>query len=283
MKTISMISMMLIAVTFVACKKEKITPVPTTPTENPLEGYTKIKTLSNSTHTIDLYKKGSAFETGYNTIVFQIKTLSGEVVSNAQPTWSPVMHMSSMNHGCPKSSITNPTSSSIYEGYIVFTMASSATDNWTIDIDYTINGTSYTANGTLQVNESSKRRVFSFTGSDLENYIVAMAEPSSPKTGINDLKATIHRMDNMMTFTQVDNFTVKIDPRMPSMGNHGSPNNVNLTQNASDNYYYGKLSLTMSGYWKINLQVLNETGTVLKGEEVSGSTTESSIYFEVEF
>jgi hypothetical protein len=162
-------------------------------------------------------------------------------------------------------------------------MASNGSDYWTLDVTYTVGGTQYTASGTITVQQSPKVRVTTFTGSDLEKYTVAMVEPSKPKTGVNDMKAVIYRMDNMMTFTRVDNFSIKIDPRMPSMGNHTSPNNVHLTQNASDKYYYGKLNMTMSGYWKINLQVLNDTGTVLKGEEISGSTTASSIYFEVEY
>lgn len=70
---------------------------------------------------------------------------------------------------------------------------------------------------------------------------------------------------------------------MPGMGNHGSPNNVNLTQSGADKVYKGKLSLTMTGYWKINLQLANPAGTVLKGEEVTTANEGSSIYFEVEF
>lgn len=69
---------------------------------------------------------------------------------------------------------------------------------------------------------------------------------------------------------------------MPSMGNHGSPNNVDLTQ-ISNGFYQGKLSLTMSGYWKINLMLENENGEILKGEPITESNESSSIYFEIEF
>ena len=70
---------------------------------------------------------------------------------------------------------------------------------------------------------------------------------------------------------------------MPSMGNHSTPNNVNATQAAAGGFYNGKLSLTMTGYWKINLQLLNASNEVLKGEAITETTTESSIYFEIEF
>lgn len=110
-----------------------------------------------------------------------------------------------------------------------------------------------------------------------------MVNPSNPKVGINDMQAMLFKMESMSSYPSVDNFTVRIDPRMPSMGNHGSPNNVDLVQTNSSGAYNGKLSLTMTGYWKINLQVLDENQTVLKGEEVTTAVEASSIFFEVEF
>jgi hypothetical protein len=67
------------------------------------------------------------------------------------------------------------------------------------------------------------------------------------------------------------------------MGNHSSPNNVAATQAFAGGLYKGKMSLTMTGYWKINLQLLNQQGTVLKGEEVSDTNPASSLFFELDF
>jgi len=39
----------------------------------------------------------------------------------------------------------------------------------------------------------------------------------------------------------------------------------------------------MTGYWKINLQLLNETGEVLKGEPVTDTNEGSSLFLELEF
>jgi hypothetical protein len=47
--------------------------------------------------------------------------------------------------------------------------------------------------------------------------------------------------------------------------------------------YDGKLSLTMTGYWKINLKLINTNGEILKGEDVNEGNPESSLYFELEF
>ena len=70
---------------------------------------------------------------------------------------------------------------------------------------------------------------------------------------------------------------------MPSMGNHGSPNNTDLIQSSIGNFYEGKLSLTMTGYWKINMQLLNASGEILKGEAVTAENEASSLFFEIEF
>src|SRR5690625_7098417 len=69
--------------------------------------------------------------------------------------------------------------------------------------------------------------------------------------------AAIYTMENMHQYSLINDYVLKIDPRMPGMGNHGSPNNQDLTQGA-DLFYHGKLSLTMTGYWKINLILENE-------------------------
>ena len=120
-------------------------------------------------------------------------------------------------------------------------------------------------------------------GIDNVKYIVAYVEPKTPKVATNDMVLGVWKMQDMNNFPVVDGYTVKIDPRMPSMGNHSSPKNVNATQTAAGQLYNGKLSLTMTGYWKINLQLAKADGTILKGEEITDQTQSSSIFFEIEF
>ncbi|MCW9036927.1 MAG: hypothetical protein OQJ79_03335, partial [Altibacter sp.] len=92
----------------------------------------------------------------------------------------------------------------------------------------------------------------------------------------------LYKMEDMMTFSVVENYKIAVDPRMPGMGNHTSPNNQDLTYQGTDMMYHGKLSLTMTGYWRINLKLMNETGDVLKGEDITDTNAESSLYFELE-
>jgi hypothetical protein len=255
------------------------------PTVDELDGLTKFKEISNTTHTIELYKHMGGLEQGFNEISLKIKDkTTNQYIKNATVTWMPVMHMAMMNHSCPKSPVTKvPTDGLVYEGYIVFQMAQNATEYWDLKIDYTINGTAYSMTSVIDVPASTKQKVTTFTGSDNVRYIVAYVDPHHPKVGINDMVVGVWKMQDMMNFPVVDNYKLKIDPRMPSMGNHSSPNNVDATQTLAGDLYNGKLSLTMTGYWKINLQLLNASGTVLKGETITDAVPASSIYFEIEF
>ena len=250
-----------------------------------LAGLTKFKEISNTTHTIELYKHMGGLGQGFNEIALKIKDkTSNQYITNATVSWMPLMHMTMKTHSCPKSPVTKVSAEgSVYEGYIVFQMAQNATEYWDLKIDYSINGTAYTATSVIDVPASAKQRVTTFTGSDNVKYIAAYVDPHHPNVGINDMVAGVWKMQDMMTFPVVDNYKLKIDPRMPSMGNHSSPNNVDLSQTTAGDLYNGKLSLTMTGYWKINLQLLNASGTVLKGETITDAVPASSIYFEIEF
>ena len=67
-----------------------------------------------------------------------------------------------------------------------------------------------------------------------------------------------------------ETFTVDIDPRMPDMGNHTSPNNTPLVKQ-EDGSYQGTINLTMTGLWRIHLKVKDNEGNVVAGGE-EGST-----------
>lgn len=250
-----------------------------------LNGLSKIQEITNDTHAIEIYSSTGTLQQGYNAISLRIKNkTTSEYEKNAVVTWAPLMHMTSMSHACPFSAVSKTSGKeTLYDGYVVFQMAENATEYWELAVNYTINGTAYTAKSRIAVPASAKQRVTTFTGTDGVRYILALIEPKNPKVATNDMTVGVFKMQSLMMFPVVDNFKVKIDPRMPSMGNHSSPNNVDLTQTVAGNLYNGKLSLTMTGYWKINLQLLNASGAVLKGETITDAVPASSIYFEIEF
>jgi len=252
---------------------------------NELDGLVKVKEITNDTHVIELYTTSGTTQQGYNDITLRIKDkTTNNYIQNATIEWMPIMHMTTMSHSCPFSMVEKVAEKeTLYNGYIVFQMPQNEIEYWDLKIDYSINEINYTVTDIIDVPATEKRVVLSFMGTDNVRYIVAMIDPKNPKVALNDMTVGVYKMENMMNFPVVNNYTLKIDPRMPSMGNHGSPNNVDLTQSLADEFYHGKLSLTMTGYWKINLQLVNASNEVLKGEAITETNEASSIYFEIEF
>lgn len=283
MKNLKYLSILLLAITLFSCSSDSDSS-----SENPVDetlGLVKIQELSNENHIIELYSETGKLIQGYNPISLRIKDkTTNKYITNASLDWMPIMNMATMKHSCPKSLIEKVSGKqTLYNGNIIFQMAQNTTEFWELTINYTINAIDYTVKAKINVIASEKRTVSSFTGNDGARYVLAYISPKSPKVAINNMSAGLYKMKDMMTFTAVDNFKVKIDPRMPSMGNHSSPNNTDLTQSITGGFYNGKLSLTMTGYWKINLQLLNATGEILKGEEVTPENISSSLFFEIEF
>ncbi|RXJ50086.1 hypothetical protein [Gelidibacter gilvus] len=252
---------------------------------NEVEGLKKIQDLTNTTHTVELYNSSGKFETGYNAITIRIKdNASNNYIENASLSWMPVMQMPSMKHSSPKSEITKSLGKkTLFEGFIIYQMANLDGSGWSLKVDYTINGTSYTANADIKVMQAEYQNVASFMGTDEVRYVVAMMAPNNPKIGINKLKVGLFKMESMMAFPVVEDYKMTLDPRMPGMGNHGSPNNTDLIYNGADKTYEGNLSLTMTGYWVLNLKLLNASGEALKGESVTEEHPKSSLYLELEF
>src|SRR5690606_17841763 len=140
----------------------------------PLEGHHLLKSFQANGHTLEIYSEKETFETGYNSLLLRIKDQQG-YVPNAALSWNPVMHMGTMAHSCPKSSITPTTDNTIQQGYIVFQMAGNAEEYWELSLDYVHGGNAYTFSGRIEVREplDGKRTVNVFTGSDQNPYVLA--------------------------------------------------------------------------------------------------------------
>ena len=255
------------------------------PIINEVEGLSKIQELVNETHTIELFNKTGNFTTGYNAISIRVKDNSSNTyVQNASMDWMPVMQMIDMQHSCPKSIISKSLGKEmVYDGFIVFQMTNLDASGWTLTINYAIGEVEYTVSSEISVLQNHNQNVTSFMASDDQKYIIALIEPKNPKIAINNLKVGLFKMQNMMDFPEVADYKINLDPRMPGMGNHSSPNNTDLSYNIADKMYHGNLSLTMTGYWVLNLMLKNTTNVVIKGEEVTAENTQSSLYLELEF
>ncbi|QAA81668.1 hypothetical protein EI546_07985 [Aequorivita sp. H23M31] len=253
---------------------------------NPVEGLFKIYEISEADHTVEIYSEKSTLTVGYNEFAIRILDKASNIyITNAALTWMPMMHMESMSHSGPHSILKNVVDNTLYKGHIVFQMAGNDMEYWDLTLKYNFNGQEVTVTQKLSVDQPADgmKKTQVFTGADDVRYVLAFVNPKEPKVAINDFQAVLYKMQDMMTFPLVENYKITVDPRMTSMGNHSSPNNQDMVYNSITKMYEGKLSFTMTGYWRINMQLLNENGDVLKGEEVTENHPESSLYFELEF
>ncbi|WP_139855322.1 hypothetical protein [Aequorivita sinensis] len=284
MKTLKYIfAFLLISISVISCSDDDDS---TSIEVNPVEGLSKIYEISAANHVVEIYSEKQNLEIGYNEISIRIKDLTTDkYINDAELSWMPMMNMTDRTHSAPHSMLNNAEESTVYKGHIVFQMASNETEYWELKLNYNLNGESVegvTRITVLQPNDGMvKTQVF--MGVDGVKYVLAYVGPQNPEVALNDMQAVLYKMEDMMNFPVVENFKITIDPRMPGMGNHSSPNNRDLTYDSVNNMYNGKLSLTMTGYWKINLKLLNQAGEILKGEDVTEDNPESSLYFELEF
>ncbi len=281
MKLLKYILPALLAITIISCSSDDDTDT----TESEIDGLTSVQDFSNDTHTIELYSESGVISQGYNEFIIRIKDKTTlEYVEDATFTWMPMMHMTMMSHSCPKSSLVKVTGKeTIYAGYIIFQMAENTTEGWTLTFKYTIDDVEFIAVGDISVPATDNQVVSVFTGTDDVKYIVALINPQAPEVMINDMTVGLFKMESMMSFPAIENYSISLDPRMPSMDNHSSPNNEDLAYNSTTTLYDGKLSLTMTGYWKLNLMLYNQDGDLLKGEEITDTVESSTLYLEVEF
>jgi hypothetical protein len=252
---------------------------------NEVEDLLLIQDIVNGNQTLELYNEKGMFETGYNKISIRLKdNTTNTYIEDANLSWMPVMQMPMMQHSCPKSAISKALGkNTIYEGFIIYQMTNTDGSGWSLTLNYNIDGTDYSVTEAITVMQYENQNTASFMGSDDTRYILALIEPKNPGIAINSMKVGLFKMENMMTFPIVEDYTITLDPRMPGMGNHSSPNNTDLTFNNADNFYYGDLSLTMTGYWKLNLKLMNTNDDVIKGEDVTEENEASSLYLALEF
>lgn len=284
MKTLKYIFTILVMASFIACSSDDDNNQPVE--DNVMQGYHKLYEFASNEHQIEIYSDRQQLEVGYNDLFIRVKDLNdNHYVSNAEIQWTPTMNMVNMHHSAPHSGLDNSENSSVYKGHIVFQMAENAEEHWALTLDFKVNGQSITETHPVSVKEPADgmKKLQVFMGDDNKKYVLAYLSPKTPKVAINDMEAVLYTMESMMSFPVVEEYSIAVDPRMPGMGNHSAPNSQDLTYDSVSSSYKGKLSLTMTGYWKINMKLLDRSGEVVKGEDVDENNESSSLYFQIEF
>ncbi|MBR5643590.1 MAG: FixH family protein, partial [Salinivirgaceae bacterium] len=117
---------------------------------------------------------------------------------------------------------------------------------------------------------------------DDQTYFLSLVNPTDWKTGTNEIVAYVSQKSQPITTPYAlaaERFTIEIDPRMPDMGNHTSPDNTPLTRQA-DGSYQGTINLTMTGLWRIHLTVKDANGNIVAGGDTENDGF-SSLYWDV--
>ena len=242
----------------------------------------ELTTVVDGKYNVYVYTKTGTFHTGYNELYFvSTKKESGNYIKDLTVTSNtPLMYMSKMNmyHSTPvsdKSRIVNYDYLAVKRVWASFLMNSSENGSWTYSYEVDVLGkTGGVEKKDIVVNALPEGQVWlkSFKVGD-DTFFLSLVNPTDWKTGTNNIKAYVSKKSNPITTPYAlaaETFTVDIDPRMPDMGNHTSPNNTPLTKQ-EDGSYQGTINLTMTGLWRIHLKVKDSEGNIVAGGE-EGST-----------
>jgi len=247
--------------------------------------------ITTGNYTISIDALNGTFYKGYNEVHLKItNTQTEEVLNASEVTLLPIITDANGNKSsCPHSyNLSFNETEAYYVGYTVFTSDSNSTVDWQLYLSFTDNDETYSVDQLVSEEEQTNMNLnmTAFTGNDDEQYFIALVAPQSPNVAQNDLLAGIYKYNKPTTtagifpdqtqfsYSIVSNHTLLIDPRMPepSMGNHSSLNNQDLTQQ-TDGLYHGVVNYTMTGNWTLNFILKDENDQIIKGNEVSTEFT----------
>ena len=250
-----------------------------------------LSTEIDGKYNVYAYSKTGSFHVGYNDIYFVVtKKKNGNYVKNFEFSGiTPHMLMVKMNmkHSTPVSAGVesfNDNYLAVKHGWISFVMATSDAGSWTLKYDYSIlgsTGTTSEAAITVDALPAGQEWVKSFKAGE-NTYYISLVNPTDWKTGKNAITAYVSKKNTPATTPYGlagEQFVIEIDPRMPDMGNHTSPDNVALTRQAAGSYQ-GTVNLTMTGRWRVHLAVKDAKGNVVAGGDDLADGF-SSLYWEV--
>lgn len=222
-----------------ACKKDSI--------EKPTNDKIKItEAVSENGIKVTLWADREQLIVGYNPVYFTITNGDAEL-KDKTITLHPEMDMMSMKHSSPVEQPVYQESQGLYAGAVVFSMPSGEMGTWKLTV--TVDGQSTDLNVTIASSPTNTKYTGTFKGTDDISYTISLVNPSTPKTGLNDLEILINKRESMDSFPPVDDFEIEFNPQMESM-NHGSPNNVNPVSTGNGRYK-GKANFTMTGDWRL--------------------------------
>ncbi|MCC7533354.1 MAG: FixH family protein [Bacteroidia bacterium] len=279
MKSIKFLTYILVLSTliFTSCKeeeKDEIKPItPVTPTDSIPANYTKVGEayLIGTSIKAVVYTDGQILSRYTNLYTALYDSATNTRVTEGVLTITPMMDMGTMKHSAPSENTTeNASADKFWHSQVVFSMPG----EWDLNIYFEKASAGIIGNGSFKFQVTAPTlplvKSIQLSGADSSKILIALLSPSNPKLGMNDLEITVHKKQSAMLFPPAENYTIEINPQMPSMG-HGSPRNENPIH-ISNGHYKGKVNFTMSGLWRVYLTIKKD-GTVVNNNE----------YFDIEF
>lgn len=248
--------------------------------------FEEVASFNSGNYTIAVEALNGTFYKGYNEIRLKIaNTQTNQALNSPEVTFLPILTgPDNGKSSCPhRYSLAYNAEGNYYSGYVVFTSISNPMENWELYLSYLDNNQTHAVSGIVSVQDQTNMNLnmTSFTGDDGEQYFIALVAPQKPSVAENQLVAGIYRYvqpdapagtfpdPSQFLYSEVQDYALLLDPRMPepSMGNHSSPNNVDLSQQTGG-LYSGVVNYTMTGNWTLNFILLNSNGQAIKGTEV---------------
>ena len=251
----------------------------------------ELRTEVDGKYDVWAYSKTGTLHRGYNDLYFVVtkKKTSNYVKNFDIKNFTPLMHMVKMDmwHSTPVGGsfeVFDTTRPAVKHGWVSLLMNTSDAGNWQFSYDIEVLGskggvTSKTINVEALPEGQDWLKNFK-VGND--TYFLSLVNPSDWKTGTNTIQAYISKKSTPATTPYAlatETFTIEIDPRMPDMGNHTSPDNTPLTKQ-KDGSYTGTINLTMTGLWRIHLTVKDAQGNVVAGGDKLKDGF-SSLYWDI--
>lgn len=233
---------------------------------NPTAGLIKI---------VDGHAKGAAtkvevwakeeFFAGYNKLYFALyDSVTGKRITDSHIYLNPVMHMKMMSHSCPKEEPDKNAVNELFPGSIMFSMPSNEEGKWTLETkvhNHTNNKEGQTVFDIKVVNPTLSHMAFIKVPGD-SSYYVSYYFPEKMKVGVNIFDVIVFKKKKGKAypdFLPATHLNIKFTPTMPSMG-HGSSNNENPAH-TKGGYYQGKVNFSMTGDWKLDVELLDKKNT----------------------
>lgn len=251
----------------------------------------ELHTVVDGKYEIWAYTKTGTLHRGYNDLYFvATKKSTGNYVKFFDiENITPLMNMVKMNmwHSTPVGStveVFDTKLPALKHGWVSLLMNTSEAGNWQISYDATVLGSKGGISAqaiNVEALPEGQDWLKNFKVGD-DTYFLSLVNPTDWKTGTNTIQAYVSKKSDPITTPYAlatETFTIEIDPRMPDMGHHSSPDNTPLTKQ-KDGSYSGNINLTMTGLWRIHLTVKDSAGNIVAGGDDLKDGF-SSLYWDV--